>query len=145
MHKKENALIDSASVNHFYSFVNSKLKRNTPVAPLLNANKVLCTDDTEKACLLNTVFGSIFTLDNGITPPLCSVDSSVQTDSSNVIFSYYIVFKTLSNLPPKTSKSPDGYPALFLNRWHRLLQALCPYYLPCLFYLEFYRLSGKQQ
>jgi hypothetical protein len=110
---REKDLVVKSNIAKFYSFVNKKSKCYNSVAPLLQTDGSLITDDCEKSQLLNNFFGSVFVTDNGIAPV---IDLPKHTNSlSNIIFSYNSVVSHLQKLPPKSSKSPDGYPAIFLK------------------------------
>ena len=70
-----------------------------------------CYDKSE---LFNTYFSTVFTKDNGIIPPIQRVVES-NVNLSFIEFSYSKVLSALKGLPSKTSRSPDGYPSLFLK------------------------------
>ena len=111
--ERENSIVNHANLNMFYSYVNSKLKSKTPIAPIIsNDDDIVFTDDANKARILNDYFCTVFTVDNNILPVCDKFDKhSINT----VIFNFENVYKALRNLPDKTSRSPDGFPALFLK------------------------------
>ncbi|MBY0581070.1 MAG: hypothetical protein K2P53_05265, partial [Rickettsiales bacterium] len=110
---REKDIVDNSNLTQFYSYVNSKFNCLNSVAPLVRPDGSLCTDDCEKSSLLNNFFASVFVSDNGSKPvlDLPSHDNSL----NNVLFSYDSVLSALQKLPPKSSKSPDGFPAIFLK------------------------------
>ena len=112
--EREHNVVNSGNVNDFYRYVNSKTKSRSPVPPLLKEDGTYAVDDLEKASLLNKYFVSVFTKDNGHTPNFApKVPENVGLHS--VAFSYDKVVKALRRLPSKCSRSPDGFPALFLK------------------------------
>jgi len=110
---EKQTIVEKANVTHFYSFVKYKSKCHNSVPPLVRTDGSLCIDDGEKSNLLNTFFASVFVTDNGNIPEL--VLPPYDNSLNNVIFSYDTVLSALQKLPSKASKSPDGYPALFLK------------------------------
>ena len=63
----------SSSKKRFWSYIKSKRKDNTGVAPLKNGDTV-CTDAKHKACVLNKQFQFVFTAED--------LSSTLQLDSS---------------------------------------------------------------
>ena len=112
--ERERILVEENNLNAFYKYVNSKTKSRSSVPPLLTDDGTYATEDLDKASLLNSYFGSVFTSDNEITPKFAA---RVQENAGlhSVQFSYENVVKVLRNLPNKTSRSPDGFPALLLK------------------------------
>ncbi len=112
--KLESKCVESGNVKDFYKYANSRLKHNAGVATLKNKLGNLCVDDTEKSEILNEFFSSVFTRDDGTKPEF---RRRVQEDTvlSSVIFTPQKVCKVLRKLPNKTSRRPDGIPALFLK------------------------------
>ncbi|XP_065673932.1 uncharacterized protein LOC136090884 [Hydra vulgaris] len=110
---KEKDIVNKENINKFYSFINSKSKRDHSVAPLARSDSSICLDDCKETRNLNDFFGSVFITDNGVNPSLGF--PSHQNSLSKVLFPYDSVVSLLQKLPAKFSKSPDGYPPIFLK------------------------------
>jgi len=111
--KREEKIVLSKDKNHFYSYAKSKLNSKQGIAPLMNQQGVLTTDDFQKTNVLNDYFSSVFTLDDGRDINAISVtDSSL----SHVNFEAFEVCKVLRGLPNKTSRTPDKIPAFLLKQ-----------------------------
>ncbi|XP_065658254.1 uncharacterized protein LOC136082759 [Hydra vulgaris] len=112
----------------FYSFVNKKSKCCNSVVPLLQNDASLITDDCKKSQLLNNFFGSVFVTDNCIAPVL---DLPKHKNSLNdIMLPYNSVVSYLQKLSFKSSKFPDGYPAIFLKS---ISNAIAIFFLSTLF------------
>jgi len=111
--RKELSIVNSPNVKRFYSYVNSKLKTKSGVAPLRNANGELCFTDQEKCELLSAQFASDFTNDNGTRSALPMYTDQIL---SAVEFEPHVICKELEHLPDKLSRTPDDLPAYFLKR-----------------------------
>ena len=72
----ENKIIHSDNLGKFFNYANSKFKCKSSVGPLRSAEGSLSTKPNHKAELLQSVFTSAFTPDNGYTSPLSNVASS---------------------------------------------------------------------
>ena len=63
--ERENRIINSDNLGKFFNYANSKFNCKSSVGPLRSADGSLSTDPNHKAELLQTVFKSAFTPDNG--------------------------------------------------------------------------------
>ena len=113
----EKKLIDSNNLGQFYKHVNKNSFHHTGIGPLKTSSDQLVLDDLEKAELLNSYFIDACTQDNGILPPLPSLD----TLEENETIIDYIEFRTeqikrvLKKLKRKTSSGPDDLPSILFN------------------------------
>ena len=112
--QREQSLLDEPSLAKFYSFINSKLQNHSTTPSMKDQNGNIITSAKEKANVFNNYFSTVFTKDDGLTPdiPQQADDNSFL---SHINFSYANVLRALLDLPNKTSRSPDGYPAYFLK------------------------------
>ncbi len=114
--KLEEKCVNRGDVKHFYDFANSKLNSKTGVGPLKNSNGEIILNDQLKCEILNKYFASVFTVDDGNRPIFDYVKSDKpRKDCENVVFTARRICKLLRTLPNKTSRTPDGVPALFLK------------------------------
>lgn len=111
--RREEKLIDANNFNKFYNYVNRKFNINTPVGPLSDEHGNLLNDPAAKAQLLQNVFSSHFTVDNGIIPSM-NVDSTCNIDT--VTFTPELVRRAISRMKPKVKGGPDGIPSIFLKK-----------------------------
>ena len=109
---KESAIVDSGNIKSFYNYANKKLKNRHDIAPLKRADGSFATDNLEKAEILQSQFGSVFSADDNSNPAFDKlVDKNVGLNS--VAFPVDTVLKKLRKLPAKCSQTPDGIPAVF--------------------------------
>ena len=87
------------------------------VAPFFVNNNTLISD-TDKACVLNAYFSSIFSPRDLTTLPLSSVDKPISND---VDFSQAVVYKAWTNSKRTLSSDPDDIPSIF---WAKLAAVL---------------------
>ncbi len=115
--KCENKTLRGGKSN-FYKMIKSKLSSQNDLPCLLDASGALKFEDSEKCNVLNEYFCSVFTVDNGYLPPFPlrpPLQKSKQT-LGDIDFSAHIVYKTLKNLPPKKSRTPDKIPSLIFKK-----------------------------
>jgi len=108
----ENNLISDGKIGSFYRYINKKLNGSNGIAPLINSNGALVTDNTTKATLLNSYFGSVFTTDNGIIDAN-RLPAKVYSTMPPVFFTPAMVSKYTKRLKRNGSAGPDGIPAEF--------------------------------
>ena len=114
--KYERKILTSNNLGKFYRFINNKLSCKNGIAPLLNDSSEYVFDPVEKANLLNSYFGSVFTSDNLILP---TIDFSLNDKSSHldkVIFTQERVSHLIKKLKKSNSAGPDGIPSIFLKK-----------------------------
>jgi hypothetical protein len=70
--ERENKIIDSENVGKFFNYANRKFSCKSNVGPLRTTDGSLTTDPVNKTELLQSVFSSAFTNDNGNLPAQCN-------------------------------------------------------------------------
>ena len=90
----------------FFQYVNSKLKPREKVSSLLKEDGSLTENDLEKAELLNSFFGSVFTKEDVNNVPVFNIDNDVCID--NIVLTISDMEKALSSLKICKSPGPDG-------------------------------------
>ena len=105
---KEKSIAKEAKTNPklFFQYVNSKLKPKEKVSSLLKEDGSLTNNDLEKAELLNSFFGSVFTKEDVNNVPVFNIDKDVCID--DVVFTTTDMEKALSSLKICKSPGPDG-------------------------------------
>ena len=110
----ESDIIKSGDTGRLYRYAGRKLRSRENIPAVYNSNGNLTTESKDKADIFNEYFSSVFTPDDGREPHLPpKVPSESSIDS--VSFTFDNVVKVLKGLPKKTSRTPDGIPALFLR------------------------------
>ena len=112
--QREHSLLEDPTLAKFYSFVNSKLQSKSTIPSLKDEHGNIVSDSKEKANLFNKYFSTVFTQDDGLIPEMARRTGD-NIFLSNINFSYSNVLRTLLVLPNKTSRTPDGFPAIFLK------------------------------
>jgi hypothetical protein len=110
----EDKIISSGNINNFYRYANRRFSSRSPVGPLKQDDGSLIIDPSLKANLLQSVFSSMFTSDNGCIPPL-SAAPIPGNKISNVIFTTNLVRKAIIKLRANSKGGPDGLPPIFLK------------------------------
>ena len=114
IYNREHKVLQSANMDTFWKYINSKLTYKSPLPCLLDSNNSIVSDDMGKANLLNKYFSSVFTQDDNISrnwniePP--------DSDCSEISTTPVQVYEKLKKLAPKMSCGPDDIPPFFLNR-----------------------------
>ena len=67
--ERENRIIKSENVGKFFNYANRKFACKSSIGPLRTTDGSLTTDPVLKNNLLQSVFSSAFTIDNGTLPP----------------------------------------------------------------------------
>ena len=112
--QREQTLLEDPSLAKFYSFINSKLQSTLTTPTLTDDNGNIIADPKEKANNFNTYFSTVFTEDDGIIPNVSRLTDD-QHFLSNITFTYSDVLRKILDLPSKTSRTPDGFPAFLLK------------------------------
>ena len=111
----ENSLIETENLGAFYKFVNNKTSTRAGVSPLYDNDGVLQCEDSKKADLLNSFFTSIFSVDNGIRPPMVGNPNSINA-SEGFCCSPRLVEKAILNMKNSKSAGEDKLPiSVFKN------------------------------
>jgi hypothetical protein len=108
----ETKVLHSNNNRTFFKFVNSKLTSKGRIPALFNKNGIKCEDAADKANALNEQFASVFTYDDGVSPPFPR-RTDVSLDTVDV--SPEKVLSVLKKLKPKPSRGPDGIPSVLLK------------------------------
>jgi hypothetical protein len=109
--------LESGYINHFYSYINSKLTSRYKIPPLKKNNE-LFDNPTDKSNLFQDHFSSVFTIDDG-TLPIFPSKTDKTLDTFDI--SETMVLKVLQHLPSKTSCGPDSVPPLILKKVSRAI------------------------
>ena len=95
-----------------YTFIKYKKQGITRVSPLHDQHGKTQTDDEEIAKILNNQFASVFSHDNGLSPP---IGGPVGADIADLVFNRNGVLKLLRELDPHKSTGPDEVSAKLLK------------------------------
>ena len=104
----ENSIINSKDTGAFYKYVNKKIGRVPQIGVLKDSYGKSVTEDVDKANLLNNYFNSVYTKDDGISPPFAK-RSYNGAGLDNIMFQPASVTKCCKTLLGKLSSGPDGY------------------------------------
>ena len=119
----ERNIIQSGNLGQFYKHINSRLNHRSGIAPLLNSDGVLATNDLDKANILNLTFASFGTVDNGNIPTISSCGYTPLLNT--VYFDSLLISQCICSLNVKSSAGPDGLPSvLFKELQHQLSEPL---------------------
>jgi hypothetical protein len=122
----ENKIINSENTNKFYRYANRKFTNKSLIGPLKSNNGEILIDPSRKAELLQSIFASMFTTDNGHLPAV-STPPVTNSSLSNVVFSPLLVKRAISKLKAKSKGGPDGLPPIFLKSCSEQLAAPLAY------------------
>ena len=111
----ENRIIESENVGKFFNYANRKFTCKSSVGPLRTTDGSLTTDRLHKTELLQPVFSSAFTKDNGNLPS-CSNIASSTNKLSTILFTRTLVKRVIHRINGKTKGGPDDIPPLFLKQ-----------------------------
>ena len=70
--EKEKKILETNNLGAFFKFANKKLSSPSGISPLMDRSGNLLTTDADKAKLLSDYFASVYTVDDGSTPPFQS-------------------------------------------------------------------------
>jgi len=93
----ENNVINSDNINKFYRYANRKFTNRSPIGSLKSNDGSTIIDPPRKAQLLQSIFTSMFTADNGHIPDV-STPPVTNTSLSNVIFTSVLVKHAICKL-----------------------------------------------
>ena len=113
--QKKIELLAANNLGAFNKFVNNKTRSHSSVPLLKNSSNILVTSDVDKANLLNQYFKSIFTHDNGITPPFPSRIENNNPGISDITITSAIVKRVFTKLMTNSAAGPDGLPPIFFH------------------------------
>ena len=103
---------NEVNLKKFWSFIKSKKKENSGVAPLMK-NGTVHSDSQAKADILNMQFSSVFIIGNASNAP--SLGVSPYSELPHITVSVAGVRKLLENIKPHKATGPDGIPARLLK------------------------------
>ena len=107
--KEKEAKLAKESKNNpkgFFRYVASKTSSKEPVSNLIKEDGTLTQNDSEKACVLNNFFASVFTVEKDANVPNFSCNKSIPGISLVEVTIEQMV-KALKNLNPSKSPGPD--------------------------------------
>ena len=98
--ERENRIIKSANVGKFSNHANRKFTCKSSIGPLRTTDGSLTTDPVLKTELLQSVFSSAFTVDNGTLPPSSNSDNNANNANklSNILFTPTLVKRVIRRL-----------------------------------------------
>ena len=111
--------IKTNDLGKFYRFVNRKTSNYKAIPAMYGDDGKLNTNPTDQANIFNKYFASVFTVDNGVSPP---VKSSQKGQLNDVSFTPVKICNVLKKLKTKFSSGPDGVPSVFFKQ---LADVLC--------------------
>jgi hypothetical protein len=120
--EREMRIIMSGDLGLFYKHVNNRQIHKSGIAPLVDAVGCLCTNDLDKANILNDAFIGVGTFDNGSLPP-CSTANGVFRSLDTVYFSQEFVLRIIRKLKTNSAAGPDGFPSILFKELSRYLTA----------------------
>ena len=103
---------NEVNLKKFWSFIKSKKKENSGVAPLMK-NGTVHSDSQAKADILNMQFSSVFTIGNASNAP--SLGVSTYSELPHITVYVAGVRKLLEDIKPHKATGPDGIPAKLLK------------------------------
>ena len=113
--KLENKICNSKNSSAFFKYANKKLKSFESIPPLKMDTGEFITSDHDKATVLNKMFHSVFTGDDGRT-----LDTECKINQNhflgNIEITQETILEFLSTLDPKTSQTPDNLPCFVLKQ-----------------------------
>ena len=121
-----------------FLIISSVLPTHSVIPPTVHFNDQYATSDTEKACLFNEYFHSIFTHSSFVLPPVSELPSP-ESSLINISFSDSDVYSVLASLDEAKSKGIDRIPpkvlkhcviALYTPIFHLFSLSLQQGYLP---------------
>ena len=110
--QEEETLLRAPTLKQFYSLVRNKLKGKPASLTLHGRDGELITDPPSIAAAFAAHFSAVYTVDNGVSPPVADWQGQ-RFDFTSVSEGH--VLSTLKLMQPKLSCGPDGVPTHFLK------------------------------
>ena len=130
--ERENKIINSGNVGKFFNYANRKFKCKSTIGPLKSDDGLLSIDPIRKTELLQSVFSSAYTQDNGYIPPL-DTSTADHTKLSSIIFTPTLVKRVISRINGKAKGGPDDIPpVLFKHCSNQLASPLAFIFNKCM-------------
>ena len=118
----EEKVCSSRNPTNLLKYVNRKLKLKTDIPSVLNIDGKTITDDLMKANHFNEQFTSVFQTDDGNS---LNLHEKTSTYLEHINISSEDISQAILKIKPKTSKTPDSIPPIFLkNAGKSLIPAL---------------------
>ena len=133
--EKEKKILETNNLGAFFKFANKKLSSPSGISPLMDRSGNLLTTDADKAKLLSDYFASVYTVDDGSTPPFQSRLPPDAMGINDIPISPSLIKKILGKLKTNSAAGPDNLPPIFFHCWS--------YWLPALHYLPFISWSSQ--
>ena len=137
---KELSIINSGNLGQFYKHINCRLSHKSGIAPIKNAQGLVCVSDGDKAEEFSNYFAGVGVIDDGVLPPFsCNHDISVVSDSSSsvnpivqdvqdvtgnlnsIYFDSISVYHACTKLKAKASTGPDLLPPILFKHLSHVL------------------------
>ena len=111
---RENNIVNKGNIGSFYRYVNRKFSFKSAIGPLKRSNGSVTTNPVLKAELLQSVFQSKFTVDNGVSPPQQNIPEVGKL--SHIVFSPPLIKRVIHKLRSRAKGGPDAIPPLFYKK-----------------------------
>ena len=112
--EREKTIILSQKIGSLYRHINARLTHKTGIAPLLNKQGHIVSEDADKAEILNLHFVQVGTKDDGNLPPF-EISKPLDISISNVYFDSEEIHQNILKLKTDSSPGPDEYPPILLK------------------------------
>ena len=101
----------------FYTYAKKNCKSNCSIGPLLNANKILCSDPTEMSNILQKQYQKAFSdPTSGVKKPASDpADPASEINLSDIIFTEKDIITAIEEIPLHSAPGPDKIPSKFLK------------------------------
>ena len=103
----EKSVIESNNLGKFFKMANQNFSSKSGIGVIRRPDGSVTNDDAVKAVLLNDHFGSSFTIDNNVLPPLDFIPND-NLECNNIVFNPSSIFNVFKNLKSDSSKGPYG-------------------------------------
>ena len=98
-------------------YVQSQMKTNTGISPLVRKDGQMVVSDAEKADVLNTFFSSVFTRENTTNVPHIEVgEKSGGITQTDIRVTPKVAQDKLNQLDPNKAEGPDQVPPRVLKK-----------------------------
>ena len=111
----EKSVIESNNLGKFFKMANKKFSTKSGIGVIRKPDGSVTNDDSVKSVLLNDYFGSLFSIDNNVLPPLDFTPND-NIECNNIVFNPSLILNVLKNLRPDSSKGPDDIEPIFLKK-----------------------------
>ena len=112
--RDERKVLEAGNSGSFWTYVKNKMTYKSSIPCLLDSNNCIIADPSVKADMFNEFFQSVFTVDNGASPPTPNTLSNSQLIF--VAFTSEMTYEALKKLSTKTSSGPDTIPPILFKK-----------------------------